>query len=93
MGDATNDLVSRPDNTSFRMSHAYNKAGTFQLSIQATDADNRGDGNDVTSEIEADSKLDCFSYINIEDYRELEGEKPQIVSVQIGLLVRSTDSE
>ena len=40
-GDATNDLVSRPDNTSFRMSHAYNKAGTFQLSIQATDADNR----------------------------------------------------
>ena len=40
-GDATNNLTSRPDNSSFRMSHTYNKAGTFQLSIQATDADNR----------------------------------------------------
>ena len=40
-GDATNNLVSRPDNSSFRMAHTYTKAGTFQLSIQATDADNR----------------------------------------------------
>ena len=30
--------------------------------------------------------------MNIEDYRALTGEKPQIVSVQIGLLVRSTDT-
>lgn len=40
-GDATNNIASRPDNSSFRMSHTYNKAGTFQLSIQATDADGR----------------------------------------------------
>ena len=40
-GDATNAIASRPDNTSFRMVHTYDKAGTFQLSIQATDADGR----------------------------------------------------
>ncbi|NCU37600.1 hypothetical protein EOL96_00860 [Candidatus Saccharibacteria bacterium] len=40
-GDSTNKVISRPDNTSFRVSHIYQKAGTFQLSIQATDADGR----------------------------------------------------
>jgi hypothetical protein len=40
-GDSTNKVVSRPDNASFRVNHTYTKAGTFQLSIQATDADGR----------------------------------------------------
>lgn len=40
-GDSTNKVVSRTDNTSFRTSHTYQKAGTYQLSIQATDADGR----------------------------------------------------
>jgi hypothetical protein len=40
-GDSTNKVVSRPDNTSFRTAHTYQKAGTYQLSIQATDADGR----------------------------------------------------
>jgi hypothetical protein len=40
-GDSTNKVVSRPDNASFHASHAYAKAGTFQLSLQATDADGR----------------------------------------------------
>lgn len=40
-GDSTNKVVSRPDNQTFRVAHTYQKAGTYQLSIQATDADGR----------------------------------------------------
>lgn len=40
-GDSTNKVVSRPDNASFRVAHTYAKAGTYQLAIQATDADGR----------------------------------------------------
>lgn len=40
-GDSTNKVVSRPDNATFRVAHTYAKAGTYQLSIQATDADGR----------------------------------------------------
>ena len=40
-GDSTNKVVSRPDNATFNVTHAYAKAGTYQLSLQATDADGR----------------------------------------------------
>lgn len=40
-GDSTNKVISRPDNSSFREAHTYAKAGTYQLSLQATDADGR----------------------------------------------------
>ena len=40
-GDSTNTVVSRPDNATFRTTHVYKRAGTFQLAIQATDADGR----------------------------------------------------
>lgn len=40
-GDSTNKVISRPDNATFRVPHTYAKAGTYQLSIQATDADGR----------------------------------------------------
>jgi hypothetical protein len=40
-GDATNKIIARNDNSSFRTSHTYQKAGTYQLSLQATDADGR----------------------------------------------------
>lgn len=40
-GDSTNTVIPRPDNSPFRTSHIYRKAGTFQLSVQATDADGR----------------------------------------------------
>ena len=40
-GDSTNKVVSRPDNISFRTAHTYQKGGTYQLSVQATDADGR----------------------------------------------------
>ncbi len=40
-GDATNKVVSRPTNEDFRINHTYTKAGTYNLSIQATDADGR----------------------------------------------------
>lgn len=40
-GDSTNKVVSRPNNAPFQAQHAYQKAGTYQLSVQATDADGR----------------------------------------------------
>ncbi len=40
-GDSTNKVVSRNDNTSFRTGHAYQKAGTYQISIQVSDATGR----------------------------------------------------
>lgn len=40
-GDSTNKVVSRPDNETFQPTHSYAKAGTYQLAIQATDADGR----------------------------------------------------
>lgn len=40
-GDSTNKVISRPDNATFRESHTYTKGGTYQLAIQATDADGR----------------------------------------------------
>lgn len=40
-GDSTNKVISRPDNASFNSTHTYAKAGTYQLALQATDADGR----------------------------------------------------
>ena len=37
-GDANNKVISRNDNTPFKVGHTYLKPGTFQISIQATDA-------------------------------------------------------
>lgn len=40
-GDATNKMVPRGDNATFRVAHTYHKPGTYQLSLQATDAGGR----------------------------------------------------
>lgn len=40
-GDSNNKIVPRNDNTTFKVGHAYLKAGTYQISIQATDAASR----------------------------------------------------
>jgi hypothetical protein len=40
-GDASNKVVSRPTNQSFRVDHKYAKSGTYSISVQATDADGR----------------------------------------------------
>ena len=40
-GDAKNSVVARNDNATFRASHVYEKAGTYQIALQATDADGR----------------------------------------------------
>jgi len=37
-GDSTNKVVPRNSSGSFSVGHAYSKAGTYQVSIQATDA-------------------------------------------------------
>lgn len=40
-GDSTNKVVPRNDNVSFKVGHTYKKPGTYQIAIQATDADGR----------------------------------------------------
>jgi hypothetical protein len=40
-GDGTDSLVPRNDNNTFKTNHTYEKPGTYQISIQATDDDGR----------------------------------------------------
>jgi hypothetical protein len=40
-GDSTNKVVPRNDNLTFTVTHAYKKAGTYQISLQATDSNSR----------------------------------------------------
>lgn len=40
-GDSTNKVIPRNDNQSFTTSHAYTKAGIYQLTLQGTDAQGR----------------------------------------------------
>lgn len=40
-GDANNKVVPRNDNTAFSVGHTYAKPGTYQISVQATDAAGR----------------------------------------------------
>lgn len=83
-------VIPRVDHFSVRLGVAYDGANTSCTGITQITKDK--DNKDVTSNTEPDSQLDCFSYMNVEDYRALTGIKPQIVSIQIGLLVRSTDT-
>lgn len=40
-GDSTNDVISRSNDEAFSTDHVYQKAGTFQIILQATDAQGR----------------------------------------------------
>lgn len=40
-GDTTNKIVPRGDNLTFNVTHTYAKAGVYQLTLQATDAQSR----------------------------------------------------
>jgi hypothetical protein len=40
-GDSTNKVIPRNDNLTFNATHIYKKPGTYQVSIQATDASGR----------------------------------------------------
>jgi hypothetical protein len=40
-GDSTNKVVPRKNNLGFSVTHAYSKAGTYQVSIQGSDANGR----------------------------------------------------
>lgn len=79
-------IIPRVDHFSVRLGVAYDGANSACNAITSTDV------SGVVANIAPDTQLDCFSYMNIEDYRALTGEKPNIVSIQIGLLARSTDS-
>src|SRR5690606_14265946 len=82
-------IIPRVDHLSIRLGVAFDGANPNCNGLTTT----TGEGEDaITTNYAPDSKLDCFSYIDIEDYRDLTIEKPQIVSVQLGLLVRSTDT-
>lgn len=40
-GDSLNNMMPRSDNATFNATHAYDKPGTYQISLQATDAGGR----------------------------------------------------
>lgn len=40
-GDSKNNVYSRKTNVTFRAAHTYDKAGTYQITLQSTDADGR----------------------------------------------------
>ncbi len=40
-GDSKNSVISRNDNNTFSATHTYSKAGTYQITIQASDASGR----------------------------------------------------
>lgn len=40
-GDSKNSVVSRNDNATFNTTHTYSKAGTYQINLQASDANGR----------------------------------------------------
>lgn len=40
-GDSTNSVISRSDNLTFNATHTYHRAGTYAVTIQATDAQGR----------------------------------------------------
>lgn len=82
-------IVPRVDHFSVRLGVAFDGANPNCNGTSTT----TGEGeNRVTTNYEPDTKLDCFSYMDVDDYMGLLGKKPQIVSVQLGLLVRSSDS-
>jgi len=84
-------IMPRVDHFSVRLGVAYDGANDACTAITET-AVNGTPPVTTTVNIKPDTRLDCFSYMDVEDYRTLAGKKPQIVSVQIGLLVRSTDT-
>lgn len=40
-GDGKNDVTSRANNTSFKMTHTYERPGVYQITVQASDSQNR----------------------------------------------------
>jgi len=49
--------------------------------------------NTCTASASKDGNMDCFGYMNIQDYMKLTAvTKPQIVAVKIGLLIRSINT-
>ena len=84
-------LIPRVDHFSVRLGVAYDGANTACTAV-TQDVMNGTPPVKTTENIKPDARLDCFSYMNIEDYRTLTGKKPQIVSIQIGVLARSTDT-
>ncbi|MDM1276963.1 PilW family protein [Acinetobacter indicus] len=82
-------IIPRVDHFSIRLGVAYDGANPNCTDVSTT----VGEGESaVTTSYTPDTTLDCFSYMSVADYMDLEGSKPQIVAVQIGLLVRSTDT-
>lgn len=83
-------LIPRVDHFAVRLGIAYDGANTTCDGITKSAVDTAG--KSVVLNIEPDTRLDCFGYMTIEDYMALKGTKPQIVSIQIGLLVRSSET-
>ena len=82
------DLTGEGEIVIPRVDHFSVMLGTAQDGMKADCSDVAG-----ASDVAVDGNLDCFGYIRIPDYLALSAtNKPQIVSVKIGLLVRSLNA-
>lgn len=65
----------------------------FSVLLEVANDGMEKDCSKKTTTPSEDGKLDCFSYMKINDYLKLTNSpKPQIIAVKIGMLVRATDS-
>ncbi|MFW1952511.1 PilW family protein [Acinetobacter beijerinckii] len=88
-------IIPRVDHFSVRLGVAYdgaNDAANPNCTTVTTSITSGTPPVTETKNIAPDTRLDCFSYMDIETYRALTDKKPQIVSLQIGVLARSTDT-
>jgi hypothetical protein len=63
-GDSTNNIVPRNDNVSFMTDHVYNQAGTYQASIQASDAKGRVAFLSFASIVNGQSNVDSIGSVS-----------------------------
>lgn len=62
-GDSSNSVISRSDNSPFNVSHTYQKAGTYQITIQATDSQQQVAFLSVAAIV--NGELNAISYSNV----------------------------
>jgi len=62
-GDSSNSVIPRSDNSPFNASHTYQKAGTYQITVQATDSQQQVAFLTVAAIV--NGRLSAISYSNV----------------------------
>lgn len=70
-GDSNNKVISRNNNVSFNVSHTYQKAGTYQITIQASDALGRVAFLTVASIINGQPDIDASKSVPLTEVNRL----------------------